>query len=771
MNPDRWKKTAFKQREERNAPAHVSRRSFVRIASSATGGLIAWVWLPGCNAPGQNAVQGGPRFDTNAAGQAEEIALGAYFRIEPDGELVVVAPKIEMGQGTYTSLPMILADELDADWAAVTVRPALLDENVYGWQGAGGSTSIWESWETLRNAAAAVREMLVQAAAARWNVPGSELTTQQSRVLHAASDRSLSYGELAGEVAGQPVPRAPRLKDPSEFRIIGTPRAQVGLREIVTGRVPYGYDTRAEGMLRACVERAPVFGAEPESIDEVAARSVEGVRAVVPIDRRAHESLLAHGVAVLADSTWAAMQGRRALRIEWKGGSPDESSDRLSRTFAATIAQQGKVLRNDGDVDTALRNAAQRIEAVYELPFLAHAPMEPGNCFADVRADSVLIRGPLQDPGEAITIATQLTGVPRAQVRVELTRLGGGFGRRLWSDYAAEAVLLSMQAKAPVHVVWTREDDIRFDYYRPAAMHRLIAGLDSAGRVTAWLHRQASTSRYASQPWRNVPPESSEFYVDDPPAAMVPNYRIEYAPVDSAVPRGAWRSVIHSGNAFVVQSFIDELAHAAGRDPVEFRLQLLGEGRDLPYSEHGGPVLSTARLRRVLEIAAENAGWDSPPPANHARGIAAHFTFGGYAAQVAEVSVAEDGRVRVHRMSAAIDCGIPVNPSGIRAQVEGCIVFGLSAALAGEITVQNGGVQQSNFHDYPMLRIDRMPAIDVHIVESREPPRGTGEISVPPVAPALANAIFAATGVRLRRPPFTPERFLAARNHRNGRAG
>jgi isoquinoline 1-oxidoreductase beta subunit len=250
---------------------------------------------------------------------------------------------------------------------------------------------------------------------------------------------------------------------------------------------------------------------------------------------------------------------------------------------------------------------------------------------------------------------------------------------------------------------------------------------------------------------------------------MVPNYRIEYAPVDSAVPRGAWRSVIHSGNAFVVQSFIDELAHAAGRDPVEFRLQLLGEGRDLPYSEHGGPVLSTARLRRVLEIAAENAGWDSPPPANHARGIAAHFTFGGYAAQVAEVSVAEDGRVRVHRMSAAIDCGIPVNPSGIRAQVEGCIVFGLSAALAGEITVQNGGVQQSNFHDYPMLRIDRMPAIDVHIVESREPPRGTGEISVPPVAPALANAIFAATGVRLRRPPFTPERFLAARNLRDGR--
>jgi isoquinoline 1-oxidoreductase beta subunit len=727
--------------------------------------LVSVCW-PGCGHREQAVADGvGAEFAPTAAALPEQTQLGAYFRIEPDGGITILAPKIEMGQGTYTSLPMILADELDADWARVTVMPAPLDEQMYGWQGAGGSTSVWEGWEPLRTAAAAVREMLVNAASAEWKVEVAELRTEAGRVHHDGSRRSAHYGELATAAATLPVPAAPRLKQPAEFRIIGRPQRQVNLEDIVTGRVQYAYDTRVPGMLRASVERAPVPGAKPVRIEDSQARAVHGVRDILVLDKDADRSILAHGVAVIADDTWAALKGRQALSVQWSASAdqPPESSERLERVFREQIERPGKVLRNDGDALSALRAASRSLTADYVLPFLAHAPMEPGNCFAHVRPDGVTLRGPLQDPGEAAEIAARLTGLTRDRIQVELPRLGGGFGRRLSSDYAAEAVLLSRAAGAPVHVVWTREDDIRFDLYRPAARHRLAAALDGDGRITAWHHKQVSTSRYASTPWRNIPPERSEFYVDDPPAGMIANYRLEYSPVESPVTRGAWRSVIHSGNAFVVQSFLDELAHAAGADPVEFRLRLLGEERELPYADHGGPTLSTARLRHVLQRASEHAGWGDALPPGRARGVAAHFTFGGYAAQVAEVSVADDGRIRVHHVVAAIDCGIPVNPAGIRAQVEGCIAFGLSAALHGAITFANGGVVQSNFHDYPLLTHDRMPDVEVLIVESTAPPRGTGEISVPPIAPAVANAVFALTGLRPRRTPFTPEYLLRLR--------
>jgi isoquinoline 1-oxidoreductase beta subunit len=417
-------------------------------------------------------------------------------------------------------------------------------------------------------------------------------------------------------------------------------------------------------------------------------------------------------------------------------------------------------MRDDGNVDAVLRRSSRTVEAEYELPFLAHAPMEPGNCFADVRADSVVLRGPLQDPAEAVAFASTITGIPRERIRLEPARLGGGFGRRLSSDYAAEAAWLSMQARAPVQVVWTREDDVRFDMYRPAALHRLAAGLDAGGRVTAWHHRMVSTSRYGYQrPSR--PPESSEVYPDDPPAGLVDDYRVEYSPVASALPRGAGRSVVHSGHAFATECFTDEVAHAAGIDPVEFRLTMYGDAREMPYRDHGGPVLDVSRLRRVLEVAADLAGWGGALPEGHAHGVAVRFTFGGYAAQVAEVSVDDDGGIRVHRVSASIDCGTAVNPDGVTAQVVGGVVFGLSAALYGEITLLNGGVEQGNFDDYPVLRMDHMPAVDVRIVPSTRDPGGTGEMSVPPVAPAVANAVFAATGRRLRRLPLRPESLRA----------
>jgi isoquinoline 1-oxidoreductase beta subunit len=503
-------------------------------------------------------------------------------------------------------------------------------------------------------------------------------------------------------------------------------------------------------LLRVCIERAPL-GARPIAIRDTAARQVPGVRDVIPLDASAHQSILAHGVAVVADSTWAALQGRRALAIEWSH-SPEPSTEELQRRLRDRVNAPAKPVRNDGDFDQAIAQALRTLDAQYEVPFLAHAPMEPGNCFADVRADRVVIRAPLQDPVEAQDIAATLTGLPASAISVEPARLGGGFGRRLSSDYAAEAVALGLKVGAPIQIVWTREDDIRFDLYRPIAVHRLWAGLDAAGRITAWKHRQVSTSRYGHQaPER--PPESSEFYRDDPPAHLVPNYRLEYAPMDSLIPRGAWRSVVHSGNAFVVQCFLDELAHAAGQDPVEFRLQLLGEDRDLPYADHGGPVLNTGRLRRVLEVVADAAGWGKGSTADRAWGVAAHFTFGSYAAQAVQVSV-ENRIVQVHRVVAAIDCGFPVNPAGIRQQVVGGMVYGLTATLFGQITFRDGRVQQGNFNDYEMLRMDRMPDVDVHIVPSQAAPKGTGETSVPPIAPAVANAVFAATGVRVRTLPL-----------------
>jgi isoquinoline 1-oxidoreductase beta subunit len=719
-----------------------TRREFV-TATATAGGLLFLIPLTGCT----DAPSGSP------------VPLGVYLRFHPDGTVTILAPKIEMGQGTFTSLPMIIADELDVDWGDVIVEYAPVDRDKYGWQGAGGSTSIWRSWDPLRRAGAQARAMIVAAAGVRWGVPASEITTRQGQVHHQVSNRSLLYVALAAEVAVQEAPDDPPLKSPDRFNIIGRPTPQAGLEPIVTGQESYSYDTRRDGMVRAVIVRGPLDGVVAR-VRDAAARAVPGVRDVVRLDRSAHRSIIANGVAVVADSTWAAIKASRLLEIDWEREGDTLDTEVIHQQCVAALDGGGDVLRDDGDVDRALRGAARVVEAEYHLPLLAHACMEPGNCYVDLQPEHTIVRGPFQDSLDVQNYVAAMRGHEPSQVTVEVARLGGGFGRRLPSDYATEAVALARQLDVPLQVAWTREDDIRYDPYRPMSVHRLRAGLDEDGRLIAFHHRKAGTPIAWSPIRDRRPARHYEIYPDDPPAGLIPHSRVEYLPVETALPLGTWRSVVHSGNGFVMGAFFDELASAAGTDPVDFQRTLFRDAEDLPYRDHGGPVFSPNRYLNVLTLVAERSGWGSVVPEGRGRGIAAHFTFGSYAAQMAEVSVSDAGTIRVHRVVAGIDCGTPVNPDGIRAQVESGIVYGLSAALSGEITIKDGIVQQSNFHDYPVLRINQMPDIEIHIVPSTEPPTGTGETSTPPIAAAVANAVFAATGRRLRQPPFTPARVL-----------
>ncbi len=669
-----------------------------------------------------------------AAGQGTAgFAPNAWVRIDRDGTVTILNPQSEMGQGTLTSMAMVIADELDADWARVRVEQAPVDP-AYGEQMTAGSASIRRSLGTWRRAGAAAREMLAAAAAQTWGVPVAEVETDRGRVLHRPSGRVLGYGELAETAARLPVPQAPRLKPPERFTLIGHRVPRLDTPPKVTGRAIYGIDVTVPGLLVASVERCPVFGGRLRSFDATAAKAVPGVRHVVAISR---------GVAVVADGYWAARRGREALRVTWdEGPAARVSSESIGRAQAALVRRPGPVARREGDVERALRGAGRVLEATYELPFLAHATMEPPNCTAHVRADGCDVWVGTQNQTGAQREAMRITGLPRERVRVHVTLLGGGFGRRGEVDYVTDAVEVSRAVGAPVKVIWSREEDIRHDVYRPATSHRLQAALGADGRPVAWLHRIAGPGILHQ---RGLPAGSMDRTMVEGAANLpydVPNLQVEYAHRDDGIPVGFWRSVGASYNAFVVESFVDELAHAAGTDPVAYRRALLGRS-----PRHAG----------VLELAAQKAGWGQPLPPGRGRGVAVAFSYGSWAAEVAEVSVDGDGRVRVHRVVCAVDCGLAINPDQVAAQMEGGIVWGLTAALRGEITIRDGRVQQSNFHDYPMLRIEEMPAVEVHIVPSAEAPGGVGEPGVPPLAPAVANAVFAATGRRVRRLPIRAE--------------
>jgi isoquinoline 1-oxidoreductase subunit beta len=741
-----------------DAATGVDRRTFLKLSLSATGGLYL-MSVTGCSgAPGAAAAPPTPAPD-----------VAAFVRIERDGTTVIGARCPEIGQGVKTALPMIIADELDADWSRVRVeqlplgvRPIPEPPGVtwkYGPQGAGGSTSIPGAWADHRQIGARARRLLVQAAAVRWQTDPARLTTRAGVVEHP-DGRTLGYGELAAAAATLPLPADDvPVKDAVDFRIVGTPRRVVDARDVVTGRAGYGLDATLPGALVAVVARCPYFQGELARFDATAAKQVPGVRDVVALPGPAAgtplTANLAAGVAVIAEDTWSALKGRDALVVEWRRGPhAEESSRALDEQCARLLRGTGARVREDGDFDAARAGAARVVEALYRLPFVAHCTLEPQNACAHVEADRVTIVAPMQQPSGASRIANAITGVDRTRIDVHMTRVGGGFGRRLSNDFVAEAVLLSKATGWPIKVVWTREDDLAHDWFRPFGQHHLIAALDADGRVNGWAHRLASASKYYRR--ADVPPEDhwkSELYTDDFPARLVPNLRLEWFGVESGITRGSWRAPAHTANAFVVQSFLDEVAHAAGRDPLALRLALLGEPRELPYEQHGGPVFDTGRLAYVLRRAAERIGWPRPAAPGRGAGLAAHFTFGGYAAHAIEVAVGDDG-LRIERCVCVVDVGRPINPLGIDAQMMGGTIDGLSTALGLEITIEGGRVVERNFDDYPLLRMAQAPDVEVEVVLSEAEPSGAGEMGIPTVAPALANAIFAATGRRIRALPI-----------------
>jgi len=673
-----------------------------------------------------------------AQAQTNTFAPNAWLRITPDNRITVISGSAEMGQGVLTALPMLVAEELDADWKLVSVEQAPADtaynNPMFGMQATGGSTTIRAFWTPLREAGAAAREMLVAAAAAQWHLPAAQLRTERSQVI-APDGRKLSYGSLVAAASQLALPAKPVLKAPKDFKILGKPTRRLDTPAKVNGSALFGIDAHIDGMLVAVMARAPSPQAKLKSMDEAAAKAIKGVQKIIAIP---------NGVAVLADGFWAAKKGRDALAVQWDLGTALLSSTKVTTllTEAATQAagSSGAIAFQQGEA--VATDAAQRLSASYEVPYLAHACMEPMNCLAWVQGDNVTIWAGTQSQGPAQGILSQVAQVTPAKVKVNTMLLGGGFGRRFAPDFTIDATLLSKLSGSPVKLIYTREDDMAAGYYRPAALVQFNAALDAKGQATLLSANVAAPSIMAGSGFMALPASgvdamAVEGLADHP--YDIPNQRIAYGRAEPGPQVWFWRSVGSSQNTFFIESFIDEMAHAAKADPLQFRLAMLSK---------------KPRHRAVLVAAAAKAGWGKPLPAGVKRGIAVAESFGSYVAQVAEVSVAKDGKLRVHRVTAAVDCGMTVNPLTIARQIEGAICFGLSAALYGKVSYKDGRVEQGNFHDYPVVRMSEMPKVEVHILPSMEAPGGIGEPGTPPIAPAVTNAIFAATGVRLRSLPI-----------------
>lgn len=716
----------------------VGRRLF--LTSSLAAGAVLVVGCTPEQLPPPHAGPPAPTPHGRAPMPPEQpFSANAWVRIAPDETVTVVIDKSEMGQGVETSLAMLAADELDADWSKVKIEFApVADEyrnRIFHSQGTGGSTSIRSSYMPMRVAGAGAREVLVAAAAAMWGVEPASCRTENGAVLHPPTGKRASYGTLTERAAAIPAPAEPKLKAPADFKLIGKPITRLDAAPKAAGKVEFGVDVRRPGMLVATVARCPVLGGKPSKWDEAAALAVKGVKKVLAVSG---------GIAVVAEHFWAAKKGAEALAITWdEGPNVTLSSESIAKAAADLARKPGAVAEARGDVEKALKGAAKRLEAVYELPFQAHATMEPMNCTAEVRADGCDIWVGTQSQESTRNIAAQITGLAPATINVHTVYLGGGFGRRAEKDFVIDAVeIAKAMPGVPVKVIWPREEDMRHDYYRPAARVALRGGVGKDGKPAAVSYRIVSgsiRSRFAPGSVKGgIDPSSVEGATEQP--YDVPSWRVEYHLHDAGVPVGFWRSVGHSGNAFATEGFLDELCAAAKRDPVEMRRALLTD----------------ARLRAVLDLAAEKAGWGKPMEKGRGRGVACHFSFGTRVAEVAEVTVAAGGKVRVDRVVCALDCGVVVNPDTIQAQVQGAIVYGLTATLKSAITLAGGKVVQTNFHNFKLLPIDEMPVIEVHVVPSAEPPGGIGEPATPPIAPAVVNAIFAATGKRLRRLPIQP---------------
>ena len=707
----------------------VSRRQFVVVLASAGGGLLL-----GCRA--------GDRLEGRSTAKAAEatFAPNAFVRIDPNGRVTVIVSQVEMGQGMYTSMPMLVAEELEVSLDQVQVEHAPPNDKLYanpliGFQATGGSTSVTAMYQPLRQAGATARTMLVAAAAQRWNVDPSSCRAQKGSVSHPPTGRTLGYGALADAAAKLPVPAQVRLKDPKDFTLIGTPAKRLDSPAKVNGTALFGIDVRLPGMKVATVVASPVLGGKVAGLDDAKAKAVPGVRQIVRLD---------DAVAVVADHMWAAKQGLAALAIRWDDGPNAKlSTADVVEGLDAASQKPGVVARKQGAPVAAIAGAAKKIEAVYQVPFLAHATMEPMNCTVHVRKDGCEVWTGSQVLSRVQATAAEVTGLPLEKVVVHNHLLGGGFGRRLEVDYVTQAVRIAKQVDGPVKVVWTREEDVRHDVYRPYYYDRIAAGMDARGKPVAWTHRIVGPSIVA----RWVPPafkDGMDSDAVDGAAQLlyeIPAVQVEYVRHEEPVLNtGWWRGVGPTHNIFVVESFIDELAVTAQQDPLAYRHALLGK---------------SPRARAVLDVAAKAAGWGQKLPAGHGRGVSLLYSgWDTYLALIADVEVSKSGEVRVRRVVCAVDCGTVVNPDTVKAQMEGGIVFGISGALYGEVTLKNGRVEQSNFNDYRVLRMKEAPAIEVHLIRNNEKPGGIGEPATAATAPALANAIFAATGKRIRRLPL-----------------
>jgi isoquinoline 1-oxidoreductase beta subunit len=734
----------------------VTRRAFLGGVFSAGAFVLGARLLP-LNALAANASTSG------ADGAAWHPSV--YLGIDTDGTVIVVAHRSEMGTGIRTGLPMIVADELDADWAKVKVEQALGDAK-YGSQNTDGSCSIRDFGDAMREAGATARLMLERAAAAKWGVPAEECKAQNHQVVHASSQRKLGYGELASLAAQQAVPKKEELKykPASEYRYIGKDFPTVDRDDITSGRGTFGIDARMSGMVYASIERSPVLGGKLKSFDDQEAKKIPGVQqtVVIPGFKPPHAFQALGGVAVIANNTWSAMKGREALKVEWDTSEhASYESAAYKKSLLETVRKPQKVARNIGDVDAEFAKGVKTHEAEYYVPHLSHAPMEPPAAVAEVKDGKAVVWAATQNPQAVQDTVAAALGINKKDVECHVTLLGGGFGRKSKPDYVAEAALLSKAVGKPVKVAWSREDDIRFDYYHTVSAMYIKAALDEKGKPTAWLQRCAFPSMMSTfsaaataasggelgMGWTNLPFD-------------IPNHRAENGPAQHHIRLGWLRSVANIQHAFAIHSFVDELAHLAKRDSVEYLLDVLGSPRKIDLGSRSPLAakypLETGRLRNVIELAAERSGWaKNKPSKGKGLGIAAHWSFLTYVAAVVQVEVDDSGKVRIPRVDIALDAGRVISPDRVKAQFEGASVFGTGIALMNEITASGGAVQQSNFHDYKVARIDEAPLeTRVHIVQSEAPPAGVGEPGVPPMAPAICNAIFAATGKRIRDLPI-----------------
>lgn len=728
-----------------DAPAvSLKRRSFLQLSLVAGGGLGIAGWLSGCS-------------DSTAfVPSSEGFNPNAFVHITPDNTATVTISMSEMGQGVRTTLAMFVAEELDLDWETVQVKQAVGNGGLYGDQGTGGSGSVRGNHQRLREFGAKARAMLVAAASDQLQVNADELKTARSRVI-APDGRSLRYGELASAAAALPVPDQVRLKQPGEFQILGTERVGIDVDDILRGTAIYGLDVRRDKQRFAAIARSPSFGGKAVSFDRDAALAVPGVQEVFEIPAVGAPVHARGGVAVVATHTWAAFQGRDALKVDWDlGPHREESSQDHSQFMHKAVAGKGAhVVAENGNAQAALERASEVKESIYEVPFISHATLEPMNCTAEFKSGRCVIWGPTQFPNWARGAVAEVLNIDEEDVEVNVTLLGGGFGRRINPDFVVEAATVAQRTSGPVQVVWSREDDLRNDFYRPPAVHAIKGGLDADGKLDVWRHR------FSSAPIRGTVAGQAEDAqgsgeangASDTPY-LVPHNIFEYTALHSGVTRGWWRAVHTTHTTFAVESFLDEMALLADADPLAFRLALLDEESDVPASTAEQFVPDPRRLAGVLRLAAAKAEWNDSPPSGVGRGIACAIDHRSYAAEVVEASM-ENGRVRVHKVVCAADCGPVFNPNGARAQIEGGIIQALSAALGEAVTIENGGVVQGNFDSYRLLRINDAPVeIETVFAQTDAAPTGLGEPSVPPLAPALANALFRATGQRMRTLPL-----------------